>query len=108
MTVNMSRFDVSNAFVAGFGLTMGLSMGQYMTQLMKPSMRPIKQVIMCSKCGGGNPSENKFCSHCGQPLYPPPPIQCPTCGTTMPPDIRFCRRCGFPLRKTEKTRKKRS
>jgi rRNA maturation endonuclease Nob1 len=99
--------NVSDAFVAGLGLAMGLSMGQYIAQLMKSPEKPVKQVILCLKCRSRNPSENKFCGICGQPLYPPPPIQCPRCATAMPPNIKFCRRCGFLLKKTEGTRKKR-
>ncbi|NWG10776.1 zinc ribbon domain-containing protein [Candidatus Bathyarchaeota archaeon] len=104
----MSKLDISDAFVAGLGLTIGLSMGQYMAQLMTSTKKPIKQVIICLKCGNPNPNENKFCGTCGQALYPSPPIQCPKCSTTMPSNIKFCRRCGFPLKKIERTRKKRN
>jgi rRNA maturation endonuclease Nob1 len=105
--MNMSKIDVSDAFIAGLGLAMGLTMGQYMTQAMKPTRKAIRQVIICPKCGNRNPVENKFCGICGQALYPPSPTQCPRCNTAMPPNISFCRMCGFPLKKVDQIRKKR-
>jgi rRNA maturation endonuclease Nob1 len=103
----MSKHSVSEAFSAGLGLAMGVTMAQYLSQTMKPSDKMVKQVIICLKCGGKNPVENKFCGQCGQALYPPPSVQCPRCTAIMPSNIKFCGKCGFPLRKTEKIRKKR-
>jgi rRNA maturation endonuclease Nob1 len=104
----MIKSSVSNAFSAGIGLAMGLTMTQYMFQTMKPPEKMIKQVIICLRCGSKNPNENKFCGQCGQALYPPPPIKCQKCSAVMPSNMKFCGRCGSPLRKTERTRKKRS
>jgi len=106
--MNMSKYNIGNAFSAGIGLAMGLTMTQYMFQAMRPREKMLKQVIICLRCGSKNPSENKFCGQCGQALYPPSPIQCPRCSALMPSDMKFCGRCGSPLRKTERTRKKRS
>jgi rRNA maturation endonuclease Nob1 len=108
MIMNMSKYGFGNAFSAGIGLAMGLTMTQYMFQTMKPPEKPVKQVIVCLKCGNKNLGENKFCGQCGQALYPPPPIQCPRCLAIVPSNMKFCGRCGSPLRKTERTRKKRS
>jgi rRNA maturation endonuclease Nob1 len=108
MIMNMSKYSVGNAFSAGIGLAMGFTMAQYMFQILKPPEKMIKQVIICLKCGNKNPGENKFCGQCGQALYPPPPIQCQKCSAVMPSNMKFCGRCGSPLRKTERTRKKRS
>jgi rRNA maturation endonuclease Nob1 len=108
MIINMSKYSVGNAFSAGIGLAMGLTMAQYMFQAMRPPEKMIKQVIICLRCGSKNPGENKFCGQCGQALYPPPPIQCQKCSAVMPSNMKFCGRCGSPLRKTDRTRKKRS
>ncbi|MGQ9642087.1 MAG: zinc ribbon domain-containing protein [Candidatus Bathycorpusculaceae bacterium] len=102
----MSKASVGDAFSAGIGLAMGLTMAQYMFQAMKPTERIIKQVIICLKCGGKNPVENKFCGQCGQAFYPPPQITCPKCSAKMPSNMNFCGRCGSPLRKTKRTRKR--
>jgi rRNA maturation endonuclease Nob1 len=108
MIGKMSKYSVGEAFSAGLGLAMGLTMVNYLSQAMKPSGKMMEQVIICVKCGSKNPSENRFCGRCGQPLYPPPPIQCPVCMAIMPAKNSFCGRCGSPLRKTKKTRKRRS
>jgi ribosomal protein L40E len=104
----MIKSSVGQAFSAGIGLAFGLTMAQYMFQAMKPPEKMIKQVIVCLRCGGKNPVENKFCGQCGHALYPPPPIQCPKCGATMPFNMSFCRRCGSPLKEKDRVRKKRS
>jgi ribosomal protein L40E len=104
----MIKSNVSQAFSTGIGLAFGLTMGQYMFQAMKPPEKMIKQVIVCLRCGGKNPVENKFCGRCGQALYPPPSIQCPKCGSTMPFNVSFCRRCGSLLKEKTRVRKKRS
>jgi ribosomal protein L40E len=103
----MNKYNISGAFSAGLGLAMGFTMAQYASQIMMPRERIVKQVVICLKCGGKNPVENKFCGECGQALYPPPPIQCPTCMALMPPNVKFCGRCGSLLKKTERIRKKR-
>lgn len=103
----MSKYSVGEAFSAGIGLTFGLTMAQYISQAMKPPQRTIKQVIVCLRCGNKNPFENKFCGQCGQPLYPPPPIQCLKCGAIIPSNMNFCGKCGSPLKEIRKTRKKR-
>jgi len=104
----MSKLNFGDAFSAGIGLAMGLTMAQYMFQALKPPEKIIKQVIICLKCGNKNLGENKFCGQCGQPLYPPPPIQCPKCGATIPSNMNFCGICGSPLKEKDRIRKKRS
>ncbi len=47
----------------------------------------------CSSCGAENPSEQKFCGECGNPLT----AVCPSCGTQNPPRQKFCGECGTPL-----------
>lgn len=100
------RYDVGEAFSAGLGLAVGLMISQSMFQIMQPSQRTVKQVIVCLKCGGRNPVENKFCGYCGKALYPPAPVNCPSCGTPMPPHMKFCRRCGFTLKENGRTIKR--
>jgi len=107
MAMSLTKSIVGEAFSAGIGLALGLTMTQYMFKAMKPPEK-IKQVIVCLRCGSKNPVENKFCGQCGQAFYPPPSIQCPKCGFPMPSNMNFCGKCGSPLRKTRKTRKKRS
>jgi rRNA maturation endonuclease Nob1 len=103
----MNKHSISDAFSTGLGLAMGLTTAQYISQIMKPQERIVKQIIICVKCGGKNPAENKFCGECGQALYPPPPIQCPRCMALMPPNMKFCGKCGSLLKKMERVRKKR-
>jgi len=104
----MTKYSVGEAFSAGIGLAMGLTMAQYLSQTLKPPEKIIKQVIICLRCGGKNPVENKFCGQCGQALYPAPKIQCPECGKPAPSNTNFCGQCGSPLKKTERIRKKRN
>jgi predicted amidophosphoribosyltransferase len=93
---------MGEAFSAGIGLALGLAMTHYMFQAFRMPEKAVRQVILCPRCGRGNPVENRFCWECGNALYPPPPIHCPKCGVPMPQNINFCRRCGSPLRKAEK------
>lgn len=103
----MAKAVVGEAFSAGLGLALGLTIAQYMFQVFRLPEKTVKQVVVCLKCGGKNNVENRFCWHCGEALYPPPPINCPECGLLMPSNLKFCRRCGSTLRKTVKARKKR-
>jgi len=102
----MTNHSIGEAFSTGLGLAIGLMMSQSIFQNMKTSQRVTRQVVVCLKCGGKNPVENRFCGQCGQALYPPAPINCPACGTPMPSNINFCRQCGFQLKERVKTRKK--
>jgi len=103
----LAKSIVGEAFSAGVGLALGLAMAQSIFQTFRLPEKVVKQVIVCLNCGSRNPVENRFCGHCGQALYPPPPIQCPKCGVPMPRNINFCWRCGSPLRKMDGSRKKR-
>jgi predicted amidophosphoribosyltransferase len=105
---NMTTHNVGEAFSAGSGLAMGLMISQSLFQIMQPQQRIVKQVVVCLKCGGKNPVENKFCGRCGKALYPPAPVNCPSCGTPMPPHMKFCGKCGSPLKENVKTRKRRT
>ncbi|MEM2281747.1 MAG: zinc ribbon domain-containing protein [Candidatus Bathyarchaeia archaeon] len=95
----MDGTTVGGAFSAGLGFALGLTLAQWMLQTLKPWEKPVKQVVVCLKCGGKNSVENKFCWHCGQALYPPPPIRCLKCGLSMPQNMKFCWICGSPLKK---------
>jgi rRNA maturation endonuclease Nob1 len=81
-------------------------MAQSIFQTFRLPEKVVKQVIVCLNCGSRNPVENRFCGHCGQALYPPPPIQCPKCGVPMLQNLNFCWRCGSPLRKMDGNRKR--
>ncbi|NXO78567.1 DZAN1 protein, partial [Sitta europaea] len=49
----------------------------------------------CSKCGGVNRSDARFCAWCGGKPGPPPSyFACSKCGTINQPYARFCVSCG--------------
>uniref|UniRef100_A0A8C3MJ59 Double zinc ribbon and ankyrin repeat-containing protein 1 n=1 Tax=Geospiza parvula TaxID=87175 RepID=A0A8C3MJ59_GEOPR len=49
----------------------------------------------CSKCGGVNRSDARFCAWCGAKPGPPPSyFTCSKCGTSNQPYARFCVSCG--------------
>ncbi|NWY92898.1 DZAN1 protein, partial [Loxia curvirostra] len=49
----------------------------------------------CSKCGGVNQSDARFCAWCGAKPGPPPSyFTCSKCGTSNQPYARFCVSCG--------------
>jgi len=50
-------------------------------------------VTACSQCGAENPSEQRFCGHCGNPLS----AACPACGAQNAPGNKFCGSCGTAL-----------
>ncbi|MEM3627906.1 MAG: zinc ribbon domain-containing protein [Candidatus Bathyarchaeia archaeon] len=106
MGKELVNYGVGEAFSAGLGLAMGLMISQSMFQIMQPSQRIAKQVVVCLKCGGKNPVENKFCGHCGKALYPPAPITCPSCGALMSSHMNFCGECGSPLKSQNKKKEK--
>jgi len=94
----MVDINVSDAFSAGIGLALGLAMPQHMFRFMKPQERITRQVIVCLRCRGKNPVENKFCGQCGKPLYPPPQVQCPKCHAAMSSSMNYCGSCGSKLK----------
>src|SRR6516225_5801306 len=49
--------------------------------------------MRCSKCGGDNPEDKRFCGSCGAPFT----NSCPICGTDNLPGKRFCSECGAAL-----------
>jgi hypothetical protein len=62
----------------------------------------------CAKCGRDNPSDNKFCENCGEPLaqataQAQPSAasgnECPSCKHPNPPGSAFCEGCGFDMKK---------
>ncbi|XP_077032205.1 double zinc ribbon and ankyrin repeat-containing protein 1 isoform X5 [Agelaius phoeniceus] len=53
------------------------------------------QTAPCSKCGGVNQSDARFCAWCGAKPGPPPSyFTCSKCGTSNQPYARFCVCCG--------------
>jgi class 3 adenylate cyclase/tetratricopeptide (TPR) repeat protein len=46
----------------------------------------------CLRCGGENPTTNRFCGSCGLSLA----LSCASCGEELPPGQRFCGTCGTP------------
>ena len=46
----------------------------------------------CLRCHKDNPSDGRFCIHCGTVL-----AQCPRCGAVTPPESKFCGSCGLNL-----------
>ncbi|XP_058657661.1 double zinc ribbon and ankyrin repeat-containing protein 1 [Ammospiza caudacuta] len=53
------------------------------------------QTARCSKCGGVNRSDARFCAWCGAKPGPPPSyFACSKCGTSNQPYARFCVSCG--------------
>lgn len=50
---------------------------------------------VCPSCGAQNPSGQKFCGTCGQPMIIG--IKCQSCGTINPMGQKFCGDCGKKL-----------
>jgi membrane protease subunit (stomatin/prohibitin family) len=92
----MANIRVGNAAAAGAGLGLGLVLANYAFQAVTPLHRTMRQQIVCLKCAGKNPVENKYCWQCGQAFYPSPTIQCPKCGTKVP-SMKYCGNCGTRL-----------
>lgn len=64
-----------------------------------------QELRSCSKCGGMNPVEARFCSGCGHNLTPVQQnvssdhkISCLECGYELMPGAKFCPGCGSPYR----------
>jgi len=94
------EMSAGEAFSAGLGLGIGLLMGQYLLRVTGPSAEVItKWVIICQKCAAGNSVDNKFCTNCGQSLYPPPKNKCQDCLSEMPVTMKFCGDCGRALKR---------
>ena len=49
--------------------------------------------MQCPSCQTDNPSANRFCDQCGDPLE----ARCPECGTVLRAGARFCGACGHRL-----------
>lgn len=49
--------------------------------------------IVC-QCGEVNPTDGKFCTRCGRPLY----SACPHCGAAVDADDKYCGNCGGKIR----------
>jgi hypothetical protein len=49
--------------------------------------------MQCPSCHTENPSTNRFCDQCGEPLE----ARCPQCATVLRAGARFCGGCGHPL-----------
>jgi rRNA maturation endonuclease Nob1 len=91
--------SAGEAFSAGLGLGIGLLMGQYLLRVIGPSTEVrTRWVIICQKCAAGNFVDNKFCTNCGQSLYPRPKIKCHDCFSEMPGTMKFCGDCGTALK----------
>jgi len=46
--------------------------------------------MQCRQCHGENPTEARFCLHCGTPRA----LRCGQCGRELPAEARFCMACG--------------
>lgn len=61
--------------------------------------------VQCTRCGGENPAEARFCIDCGATLISATTgpttrlatIACPGCGASNPAEARFCVICGRTL-----------
>ncbi len=58
--------------------------------------------IMCSRCGGANEGNVRFCGHCGADLQATPAqaaalVACPRCGKAASATVQFCGYCGQAL-----------
>jgi Adenylate and Guanylate cyclase catalytic domain/Double zinc ribbon len=49
--------------------------------------------VQCLSCQAENPSANRFCDQCGEPLE----ARCPQCGAALRAGARFCGGCGHRL-----------
>lgn len=49
--------------------------------------------MQCPSCRADNPSANRFCDQCGEPLE----TRCPQCATVLRAGARFCGACGHRL-----------
>jgi class 3 adenylate cyclase/tetratricopeptide (TPR) repeat protein len=49
--------------------------------------------MQCPSCHTENPSANRFCDRCGEPLE----ARCPQCATVLRAGARFCGGCGYRL-----------
>ena len=50
--------------------------------------------IICTSCHEANPSNSKFCNHCGHILPPPDSNICPKCHASNPKNRYYCDECG--------------
>jgi class 3 adenylate cyclase/tetratricopeptide (TPR) repeat protein len=49
--------------------------------------------MQCPSCHSDNPSANRFCEQCGEPLE----ARCPQCAVVLRAGARFCGACGYRL-----------
>lgn len=96
---------------AGMGLGMGFGVGNVMNQGMNdvaknsfgtvnikaPTQMQTEAEVKCSKCGGLNPSNAKFCLNCGEKIEQVASSVCPSCGEPIIPGAKFCLNCGQKL-----------
>lgn len=54
-----------------------------------------KDTIICPHCQAENPSNARFCGHCGEELNAT--IECPYCRYKNPADSNYCNHCGRKL-----------
>ena len=52
--------------------------------------------VICRDCETANPSNRRFCSNCGTPLFD----ACPVCNTEVTASEKFCGACGTNLHET--------
>lgn len=96
----MAHIKLGDAVSTGLGLGLGLAISSYMFQIMKQPEITAKPLVVCLNCRNRNPMENKYCWHCGQPLYSLPTTQCAKCRTKVP-SMKYCGNCGTKLRKAK-------
>ncbi len=52
--------------------------------------------MVCPVCTTGNPTDAKYCHHCGASLDSTEERHCPSCETTLPANAQYCFSCGSP------------
>ncbi len=59
-------------------------------------------MVICTRCGGENPVDARFCMHCAAELAQ----VCAACGAENPREAHFCLRCGSPLARAGSTERR--
>jgi predicted amidophosphoribosyltransferase len=87
---------VGTGLMFGVGAACGLLMGPPIYRALA-APRPRAVVIVCLNCSAKNLEANRYCSNCGEPLYPS--VECKACGRKMLREWSYCSNCGTPLMK---------
>lgn len=87
---------VGTGLMFGVGAAYGLLMGPPIYRALA-APRPRAVVIICLNCSSKNPEGNRYCSSCGEPLYPS--VDCSVCGKKMLKEWSYCGNCGASLKR---------